>query len=64
VWRRLGDGEELTICDPSEPVTRTAGEWAQLRGRGLLAVPDYTTGQPGPWRGPEWLRMHEASVER
>jgi hypothetical protein len=61
-WRRLSPDEPLTICDPTEPVTRTASDWARLRGRGLLAVPDYTTGQLGPWRGPEWLRTYKLPV--
>lgn len=62
-WRRLPDAKQLTICNPTEPVTRTAREWAELRGRGLLAVPDYTTGQPGPLRGPDWLRTYKVPVK-
>lgn len=37
VWRQLDDDEELTIRDP-EPVTKTAGTWARLKGQGFLAV--------------------------
>jgi hypothetical protein len=62
-WRRLPDNELLTIRNPTQPVTRTAKEWVRLRGPGLLAVPDKTTGCEGPLRGPDWLRTYKPPVQ-
>jgi hypothetical protein len=52
-WRKLDDREVLTIRNPDQPVTRTAGEWASLRGAGFLATMEMTDGK---LYGPEWLR--------
>jgi hypothetical protein len=45
VWRGLPDDETLTIGEADRAVERTAREWAESQGAGLLAVPDFTSGK-------------------